>query len=134
MKLLIKTLGCLALVALVAGCGSGGGDAKAELKTPMADIKTEAAAADEGALEAKVASYQDFIKDHQSQIDELKKKATDALKDTGIGDLLSEDVQKAKDMADNYTVQADNLMKDLKAAQERLAVYVEELKQKAGGA
>ena len=123
----------LALTGVLVGCGSGGGgDAAKEIKTPTADIQASAAKADKPALEAKVASYDTTIKDYEKQAQDLLAKAKEAMANTELGDMLSEDGKKAKELADKYTGQADEIMKDLKALQERMNIYVQELKKKAG--
>ena len=133
MKTVIKTLiGAALLVAATACGGQGGGDASAELKTPLADVQAEATKLDAPALESKIESYKAMAKDYEGQIEELQNKAKEALADTDLGDLLSEDAKKAKELADKYTGQADEIMKDLKALQERMNIYVQELKKKAG--
>lgn len=133
MKIVINSLLGAALLVAATACGSqGGNDASAELKTPLADVQAEATKLDAPALESKIESFKAMAKDYEGQIEELQDKAKEAMANTDLGDLLSDDAKKAKELADKYSGEADEVMKDLKALQERMNIYVQELKKKAG--
>ena len=119
----LKLLSALTLAALITGCAGG---AASEKDTPLADIQAKAAAADQAELEATVADYKSTIADWQKEAEAKLAEATAAAKEA-VKDMSFED------LADAFKDEAAAMQKDIKALQERLAVYAAELEKRVKG-
>ena len=115
MKKVVYIFACLALLSVaVAGCGSGASEDK-----PIAEVKEEAKGLDVAQLQAMVAKYEKVIASKKAEIEKLTAK----LKEIPIAQMMGKEAGKLK-------ADIQNIASSVKALNERLAVYVRELRAK----
>jgi polyhydroxyalkanoate synthesis regulator phasin len=112
----MKVLLIAMMVALLtlAGCGGGGADTE----TPVADLESEASTMSVDDLKAKALEYKDAIEAKMQEIEPI----TEKLKEIPLTEKMGEEAQ---------ALQSDiaALTQDVSALKERLAVYIDALKE-----
>ena len=119
MRKLLAGLMALGMVVCVAGCSG-----KASEDKSLDEIKAEAEKMNAEQLEAKVQEYEKAIEAKQPEIDKLKKELS-----TGLTGVLS---GKKPENADELKAKLDELEASVKALNERMKIYADELKKKQG--
>ena len=115
-KLIISITSAFMLLGLLSACGQ---KATVDEKKPVAEIKTEAQKMDTSALQGEIEAYKGAITAKTADLDKIQAQ----IKDIPLTEMFGD---KAKDLKG----QLSNISDSLSNLNERLQVYVDQLKAK----